>query len=173
MSRDEGGEVGALKALARAGVEFVVVGVGGINFYARDAASSVATQDTDILIRPTAENLGSALRTLRGYGFAFSTRGEPFLDVDDARILANVVRAGAVVQAGDERGQLDLMLSGAGLTYDDLSADAVVFTVDGVEIRVGRLEKLLRSKQLAGRQKDVEFLRMFAARVRDEIEGEP
>jgi hypothetical protein len=169
VSRDEDGEIGALKALALAGIEFVVVGVGGINFYARDAGSAVATQDTDILLRPTSSNLGAALRTLHRSGFELATRGEPFVDFDDQGILGNVIRAGAVIQATDGRGQLDLMLSGAGLRYDDVSSDATTFRIDDVEIRVGRLEKLLRSKELAGRAKDVEFLRMFAARMRDEV----
>jgi hypothetical protein len=38
-------------------------------------------------------------------------------------------------------------------------------------VRVGALEKLLRSKELSGRPKDVEFLRMFAARMADESEA--
>ena len=57
------------------------------------------------------------------------------------------------------------MLSGIGLRWDELSADAVSFRVGDVEVRVGRLDQLLRAKQLAGRPKDLEFLRMFAARL--------
>jgi hypothetical protein len=47
------------------------------------------------------------------------------------------------------------------------ASDAVSFRVGDVEIRVGRLERLLRAKELAGRPKDIEFLRMFAARFSD------
>src|ERR1051325_3544980 len=36
------GFLSALSALARAGVDFVLVGVGGINFYARDPSEAVA-----------------------------------------------------------------------------------------------------------------------------------
>jgi predicted nucleotidyltransferase len=60
------------------------------------------------------------------------------------------------------------MLSGAGLRFDEVFANAVRFRVEGVEVRVGRLETLLRAKELAGRPKDVEFLRMWAARLREE-----
>ena len=44
-------------------------------------------------------------------------------------------------------------------------ADATTFQIRHVAVRVGSLEKLLRSKELSGRPKDVEFLRMFAARL--------
>jgi hypothetical protein len=37
-------------------------------------------------------------------------------------------------------------------------------------VRVGRLEKLLRSKERSGRPKDLEFLRAFEARAADETE---
>ena len=50
----------------------------------------------------------------------------------------------------------------AGL-HAEASAD-----VAGSEVRVGRLAKLLRSKQLSGRPKDVAFLRSFAAEYEDE-----
>jgi hypothetical protein len=40
-----------------------------------------------------------------------------------------------------------------------------------VEVPASRLEKLLRSKELAGRAKDREFLRLSAARLREAAEG--
>ena len=74
---------------------------------------------------------------------------------------------GATIQARDETdARLDLMTSGLGLRYDDPAEDAVTFRIEDVE-RVGRLEKLLRAKELAGRPKDVEFLRLYAARLRE------
>jgi hypothetical protein len=48
-------EVG-LAALAAARVDFVLVGVGGINFYARDPAHSIATLDVDVLLAPRVAN---------------------------------------------------------------------------------------------------------------------
>ena len=159
----------ALEALARAGAPLVVVGVGGINFYARDASEVVATEDLDVVLAPRVETLKTALAVLDGLGFSFTAGDEPFLDIRDDAILANAVRAGACVCARHESGAaLDLMLSGMGLAWDELNADAVSFRVGEMEIRVGRLERLLRAKELAGRPKDVEFLRMFAARFADE-----
>jgi hypothetical protein len=42
--------------------------------------------------------------------------------------------------------------------------------VGEIEVAIGRLEKLLRSKEVAGREKDRAFLRLFAARLRDEAD---
>jgi CTP:molybdopterin cytidylyltransferase MocA len=159
----------ALEALARAGAPLVVVGVGGINFYARDASEVVATEDLDLLLAPRTDALRTALAALDSLGFSFAAGDEPFVDIQDDAILANVVRAGACIRARHDSGAaLDLMLSGKGLAWDEVTSDAVAFQVGDAEIRVGRLERLLRAKELAGRPKDVEFLRMFAARFADE-----
>ena len=113
MSQRASGFVRALSALREAGVDFVVVGVGGINFYAR-------------------------------------TPGQ---------VLTAIHRA---------EGQIDLMTSMAGFSYEELERDATTFRVAGALVRVGRLEKLLRSKERSGRPKDLEFLRAFEARAVDE-----
>jgi len=163
------GFVRALSALVEAGVEFVVVGVGGINFYARTPSDAVATLDLDALLAPTIENLERALSVLSALGYHFEAGGEPFIDLDDARTLEQVVRNGDSLSAiHPEAGEIDLMTSISGFSYADLSEDAICFEVSGTQVRVGRLEKLLRSKEASGRPKDREFLRAFQARADDE-----
>ena len=173
MRSPDRGFLAALVALARARVEFILVGVGGINFYAADASQSVETRDLDALLEPRVEVLRAALAALAGASFTFRAGREPFLDIADEVVLRNLLARGATVTALDETGaQLDLMTSGSGLDFDDLAADAVTFRLGEVEVRVGRLEKLLRAKERAGRPKDVEFLRLYAARLREQA-GEP
>ncbi len=171
MSSPASGFARALAALREAGVEFVVVGVGGINFYARTPGEVFATVDLDTLLRPAVGNLADALRVLSGLGYSFEAGGEPFLDLEDVEVLSRVVSRGAALTAiHPDEGQIDLMTSMAGLSYEDLAADATVFRVAAVEVRVGRLEKLLRSKERSARPKDIEFLRAFEARGSDESE---
>jgi hypothetical protein len=158
----------ALLLLARTGVEFVIVGVAGINFYARDASELVVTGDLDLLVAPRTDTLRSALAALGAEGFRFEAGGEPFLDFSDESVLARIVEAGAnVVARSPEGAHLDLMLSMAGFRFDELAPDAESFRMGELVVRVGRLEKLLRSKELAGRRKDIEFLRLYASRLRD------
>jgi hypothetical protein len=149
-----------------------VVGVTGINFYALDPSHVVRTEDVDVLLAPRIEVLRAALAALAGVGFSFRAGREPFLDIDDEAILGNLA-SGATIEARDESGaQLDLMSSGLGLRFDDLRSDAVAFRLGEIEVHVGRLEKLLRAKELAARPKDIEFLRLYAARLREQA-GEP
>ena len=68
MSEADSGFVRALSALGDAGVAFVIVGVGGINFYARTPADAFATLDVDALVemeleesRPRPHTLGTFL----------------------------------------------------------------------------------------------------------------
>ena len=84
-------------------------------------------------------------------------------------VLARVSANGAYLTAlHPEEGQIDLLTSIAGFRYADLASDATPFEVAGTTVRVGRLEKLLRSKESSGRPKDREFLRVFAARGSEE-----
>ena len=162
MSPTASGFVRGVAALASAGVEFVLVGVGGINFYARDGAHAFATLDLDLLLAPEPDNLRCALETLSAAGFSFETGGEPFCDRNDQTILERIVALGGCITALHEDGaQLDLMLSVRGFSYSDLAVDARTFTVASSQVRVGRLEKLLRSKELSDRPRDREFLRHF------------
>ncbi len=172
MSQPASGFARALSALREAGVDFVVVGVGGVNFYARTPGQVFATLDLDTLLPPVVGNLSTALRVLSGLGYAFESGGEPFLDSENEGALARVVSRGACVTAiHPEEGQIDLMTSVSGFSYAELEGDATPFRVAGVEVRVGQLEKLLRSKQRSGRPKDLEFLRAFEARA-SEREGD-
>ncbi|MEX2208211.1 MAG: hypothetical protein WEF50_18465 [Myxococcota bacterium] len=160
-----------MAALAGAGVEFVLVGVGAINFYARDPAHAFATLDVDVLLAPRVANLRLALRTLAALDFRFESGGEPFLDVGDEAILATIVGRGATLCARHpSSAQLDLMVAITGFTYAELASDAIRFRVSDSEIPVGRLAKLLRSKQLSGRAKDRAFLEAFEARADDDAE---
>ncbi len=169
MSEPVSGFAHALAALGQEGVEFVIVGVGGINFYARTPAEAYATLDVDVLLAPAVENLERALSVLSRLGYAFEAGGEPFVDLEDALVLRRIIENGASLSAiHPEASELDLLTSISGFDYADLSEDATTFEVSGAPVRVGRLEKLLRSKEASGRPKDIEFLRAFQARSAEE-----
>jgi hypothetical protein len=71
----------------------------------------------------------------------------------------------------EAEGEIDLLLSISGFEFSDLAEDAIRFRVAGAEVRVGSLEKLLRSKPTSGRPKDLAFLRAFEARGEDGEDG--
>ena len=144
----------------------MIVGVGGINFYARTPADAFATLDVDALLEPAVENLDRALSVLAGLGYSFEAGDEPFVDLKDALVLGRIIENGASLSAvHPEAGELDLLTSISGFSYADLSNGAATFEVAGSRVRVWRLGKLLRSKEVSGRPKDLEFLRAFQARA--------
>ena len=147
----------------------MIVGVGGINFYARTPAEAYATLDLDALLEPKVDNLRIALRVLGDMGYAFESGGEPFVDLDDESALETVVGNGVTLSAIDaDAGEVDLLLSVSGYSYSDLASDSVEFRVADAVVRVGALDKLLSSKRASGRPKDVEFLRAFEARLAED-----
>lgn len=160
--------VGSLLAILERGAEFVVVGVSGVNFYAKDASDAVVTHDLDVWLRPDPANVAKALVALRDAGFTFHAGGEPFVDLEDELVLANVIRHGGtiVAQRLPEIDRLDLMLSLFDFSFAEEWKKAATFEIRGVRVRVGDIDTLLRSKEIAGRPKDVEFLRMHEARFR-------
>jgi len=166
VSEPVSGFARALSALGKAGVEFVVVGVGGINFYARTPANAFATLDVDAFLSPSVANLTLALSVLSGLGYSFEAGDEPFVDLDDPLVLGRVIENGASLSAiHPDASELDLLTSISGFNYADLSVDAAKFEVAGETVAVGRLEKLLKSKEISARPKDLEFLRAFQVRA--------
>lgn len=164
MSTSDSGFARALAALSGSDVDFVIVGVGGINFYARTPSEAFSTLDLDALLAPSTANLERALRVLADLGYEFEAGGEPFVDLDDALILARVIENGANISAiHGEDGEIDLLTSITAFDYAALSSDSAEFEVAGSTVQVGQLEKLLRSKEASGRPKDLEFLRAFRA----------
>lgn len=166
-SRDE--FVEALLAITGAGTDFLVVGVSGINFYATDASEAVLTHDLDVWLKPEVSNLRSALVALRDAGFEFRGGDEPFVDLEDEVVLRNVIRSGGTLVAKfpPDVERMDLMLSLFDFSFDEERRRSRAFRFEDQTIRVADIETLLRSKERAGRPKDIEFLRMHGARFRD------
>ncbi len=147
-----------IQTFNRGGVRYVVIGLSGINYYAGSAAETFVTMDYDIFVQPTLKNVTEAVRRLRRLGFSVGTS-------------AGLLRAGQLAEAVRRRRTLiattvdgiaiELLLEVSGYSFAELAKDAATFKAQGVPITVGRLAKLLRSKHLAGRPKDRQFLQRY------------
>lgn len=154
-----------IRALNRVGVQYVVVGMSGINYYARRLSDTFATMDYDLFLKPTLPNVQKALRQLRRLGFSFGTSAGAM----EEREWRTVVRNRQTLVATSPDGlMVELLLAVSGYVFEELARDAATVTIRGTPITVGRLSKLLRSKRLAGRPKDRQFLRRYGALL-----GEP
>ena len=150
----------AIQQFNRRGVHYVVVGMSGVNYYARTPSEAFATLDYDVFLEPTLKNVGQAVQSLEALGFEIGTVTGRL----KAGQLTRIVRERRTVTATTPEGAaIELFLEVSGFPFSELTKDAATFTVRGVPVKVGRLTKLLRSKKLAGRPKDRAFLRRYQA----------
>ena len=147
------------------GVRYVVVGMSGINYYARKPRETFATLDYDLFLEPTQNNVGKALNSLQKMGFQIGTNTGTFKPGD----LKQVVHDRKTLVATTPEGlMVELLLEVSGYPFSELAKDAATFTVQRVPVRVGRLNKLLRSKRIAGRSKDRQFLQRYKILMEEE-----
>lgn len=142
----------------RRGIRYVVVGMSGVNYYARSPTETFATLDYDVFLEPSLANVEVAMRCLKALGFTVGTTRGVLKPAD----LKRVVRHRKTLVATTAEGlMVELLLQISGYPFSELAKDAATFTVRGVPVRVGRLTKLLTSKKLANRPKDRQFLRRY------------
>jgi hypothetical protein len=130
---------GLLAALARADVDFIVVGGLAVAFagYAR------VTDDVDILVNARTDNLDRMLGVLAGFGEGAATE----LSADDFPIEEGCVRVA-------EHFDLDIFTLMSGHTYDDQLPMTALHEVEGVSVRHLSAEGLIRLKEDSLRPKD-------------------
>jgi len=154
-----------IRELRRKRVRFLLVGVFGINHYAPGPAFAFSTLDCDILVEPDLKNLFSALRILAAAGYSLETNGEPLGKPDlwlAERIIRNKASVGAIK---DKAAQVDILTRVAGYSFAKLYAGRRLFRAAGMSVPVASLAQLLESKRICGRKKDLEFLRIYKARL--------
>lgn len=150
----------------RRGVRYVVVGMSGVNYYARSPTETFATLDYDVFLEPSLANVEVAMRCLKALGFTPSLRAGFTVGTTTGVLrpadLKRVVRHRKTLVVTTAEGlMVELLLQISGYPFSELAKDAATFTVRGVPVRVGRLTKLLTSKKLANRPKDRQFLRRY------------
>jgi hypothetical protein len=154
----------ALRVLAGAGVEFIVVGgVAG-----RAHGSARLTNDLDILYRRTPENiarLAAALAPHQPY-LRGAPRGLPF------RWDADTIRRGLNFTLTTTFGDLDVLgeITGGG-GYDALASRSSTIAAFGVEPRCLDLAALIEVKRAAGRPKDLEAIAELEALLEERDAG--
>jgi predicted nucleotidyltransferase len=139
-----------LKALAKGGVEFVVVG--GIAVQAHGYIRG--TGDVDLVPRPSLLNLSRLAEVLADLEAEVLRSTSP-VNLGDPQLL----KRAPLVPLLTRSGRLDLIgiehLAGAPGSFDELRKRALVVDFDGVEIAVAGLDDLIRMKRAAGRPQDL------------------
>lgn len=158
-------------AFTKARVQFVIVGVSGINYYVVNPENAILTQDLDLLVKPVSENIHRALKLLESEGYSLEANREPLGPVD--RWLAGKIIQHRATVAARKRPFLtvDVMTEGGGFPYAAWRRRSRVFREGRFRIRVGDLEDLIRSKKNANRDKDRKFLALYEFQLKDMLES--
>jgi hypothetical protein len=139
-----------LSTLTRHEVRFVVIGGLAASLH----ASPQVTFDVDVTPDATAANLERLAGALRELGARIRTDGvEGGLPFDcSSDFLARMEMVNLTTIAGD----VDIAMHPAGTGgFDDLSGHAIAVDVRGTTFLVASLADVIRSKEAAGRPKDV------------------
>ena len=161
--------VSILRALTKYEVDFVVVG----GVAARLRGAPILTQDVDVTPAMTDRNLENLAKALEELDARPRTKPEPegVRFPFDPHLLKSPTAWTMVTRFGD----LDLVASPAGTGgYSDLvrDADELLVAVDpDLRVMVASLVDVIRSKQAAGREKDLAalpLLRRTLTRLADE-----
>jgi hypothetical protein len=142
-----------LRVLQEYGVEFVLIG----GLAATAHGSPQVTNDVDITPHRGQDNLSRLSKALKELGARIRTSGEPEGVVfdHDAESLARLEMLNLVTDAGD----LDVSFNPTGTKgFGDLDQQAVRMAPFGVPTEVASLADVIRSKEAAGRLKDLAAL---------------
>lgn len=134
-----------------------------INHYADDPAAAFFTEDCDVLLRPSAENLQRAIRGMLAEGYELFAGDEPLPDAD-ALVVRRMLEHRATIRGRrqDALG-IDLVLDAGKMTYSEWGKGRRVFQVGPIRVPCAALEKLLLAKKRANRPKDRAFLALYRA----------
>jgi hypothetical protein len=162
-----------VRSLTASRVRFVLIGLSGINLYARSASDLFATQDRDLFLPPDADDVLAAWQACEALGLELLCAGEQLDRPRDRRLAERVVANRVLVRATDGAGlDADLTLVMAGFEFETVWRERRTFRVDDVGIPVARLSHMVQSKRRAGRAKDHLFFAAHADAIRDLLDAE-
>lgn len=150
-----------LEALSRHRVNFVLIGAlaARLHGFPRLTADADITPAED---KPNLERLAAALKELHAKVYTESVPEGLAFDCSPAT-LARARMWNLVTRAG----RLDIAFEPAGVKgYDDLKKDAERFEAFGVRFFVASLDDIIRSKEAAGRPKDLDDVAILRAMKR-------
>jgi hypothetical protein len=150
-----------LEALSRHKVNFVLIGAlaARLHGFPRLTADADITPAED---KPNLERLAAALNELDAKVYTESVPEGLAFDCSSAA-LARARMWNLVTSAG----RLDIAFEPAGVEgYDDLKKDAERFEAFGVRFLVASLDDIIRSKEAAGRPKDLDDVAILRAMKR-------
>jgi hypothetical protein len=142
-------------------VNYIVVGVSGVNYYAKNAMQIIMTGDYDIFLDPELKNVMNALKVMKNLDFVITSADSEIKRLSSGKVEKIVSSLSTLVCENHYGNLVELCLRISGFTFDDLLKNSNSFNAGRVNIKVGALEDLLYSKEIADRPKDRLFLEKY------------
>jgi hypothetical protein len=140
-----------LAVLEAHGVRYVLIGGMAAVIHGAD----YVTSDIDVTPELGADNVGRLSDALAEMHARIRAVPEPLEFVHDAESLTRAATWNLTTDFGD----LDITFTPSGTSgYRDLHADATTIEVLGVDVTLASLRDVIRSKEAAGRPKDLQAL---------------
>ena len=151
----------ALRSLKSANIPFLFFGMEALNMYSTNPAETFVTSDCDFLVSPELRkpaDVIAALRTVRwpeDVEIAYKSPGGPgvlyngrkwFSPRLDDRVTISIYTEGHY--------HMDIAFGDCGIPFEQMWRRSNRATFHGVEIRLASKEDIIRSKKMAGRDKD-------------------
>jgi hypothetical protein len=154
-----------IRAFARHKVQYVVIGGFAAELH---QVAIPPTRDMDVTPEPSRSNLERLAAALNELNARFRV---PYGAPDGVEVpggvtatwLAEMVTITLVTEAGP----LDIAMRPDGTTgYEDLNGSVIVMRYEGMDVPVASLSDVIRSKEAAGREKDIRVLPALRAHLR-------
>lgn len=160
-----------LKKFSRERIKYLVIGVSGINYYAKEPGTMFSTLDCDILVKPEGKNIFSALKILKKNGYQMEINSEPIVSVDNWLAKKIIKHQAVIVGKKDNSLRIDLVINGGRIPYGEWEKGKKRFIVDDVKINVGDLGHLIRAKENSNREKDRKFLQLYKIQLKEMLKN--
>ena len=141
-----------IASLTAHGVEFLIVGAYALALH----GAPRFTGDLDVFVRPTAENAGRLLASVRSFGFP----------VEDLR-PEDLAGGDRMLQMGVEPVQIHVMSAISGVTWEEAWQDRAVGPLGHQQVAFLGRETFVRNKRSAARPKDLADIDALASAESD------
>ena len=152
-----------LDVLSSHGVVYLVIGGFAVELF---EVPVPPTQDIDITPARNHQNVKRLCTALNELGARLRIEEAPDGLLIPGGVTPELVEQMKMLNLVTDAGPLDLSFEPAGTTgYEDLLARHVMFDIEGIQIAVAHLSDVARSKEAAGRAKDLLVLPAIHARL--------
>jgi hypothetical protein len=153
------GRARLLRALRRADVRYLIIGVGGAALHAETIGARLYTKDLDLFLPRDPENLLACWTACETAGFELWSGSEPLDMPRDLWLAGRVVAQSALTTAqGPDALPTDLTFVMGRLDFEDVWLRRSSCDADTVPADVARLSDIVEAKRHADREKDRTFL---------------